>query len=211
MASFKLLHAKDKIYSFKLGNTVYYLDSRDKGMIKLYDSELKRLNVIMPEGWLYNTTKGEVSLLILRYMAEAYSNGYKNGYKSKLNNYFKDFVIRLKNVLNDNELGQRFKNLFSIELLDYQITKKRINALISNDQLLHKNEAISRNMLERTLKAAINNEDELLITDITNALESLPPSDIDSNSDLYDIFGFKEFELPLILANIEKLEKSKDV
>lgn len=209
MSKFDLIHAENRIYVFRLGSSIYYMDCRDRDLFKTYDSDLKRLSIIMPEGWLYNSTNGEVSILMLQYMADAYIRGYNNGYESKISSYFEDFLHRLKNIINTEKLKESFKNIFSIELSEYTEVKKKINSLISNVDLLNKHKTLSRNLLERSLKLAEINNDQLFITDIMKALKSLPSSEINFDSELRQIFDFKEDELPIIFSNVKKLLKNR--
>lgn len=183
------------------------MDCRDRELFKVYDVHLKRLNVIMPEGWLYNSTNGEMSILVLQYMAEAYIKGYNNGYVSKKYSYFTDFLSKLKGIMVDNKSKESFKNIFSIELLEYGEVKKKINSLLSNQNLLNKHKDISRNLLERSLKLAEDNDDQVFITDIVKTLESLPPSQINYDSELHKLFDVKDEELPTMFANVKKLLK----
>lgn len=208
MAKFTLLHATEKIYVFKLGQSVYYFDYRDKDIIKLYDSELNRLNIIMPDGWIYNSTNGEVSLLALKNMAHAYAQGYENGYKSKIGNYFKDFIVRLKKIIVDKNLKSKFIDIFWLELTPYDKVRSTIRKLISNKEVLHKNGEMSRGMLNRSLELARDNDDEQFITDISDVLDSLPEAKFDPEQALFELFGVNGFELPLIISNVEKLESS---
>jgi hypothetical protein len=209
MAKFVLLHATEDIYVFKLGQSVYYFDYRDRDIIKLYDAELNRLSVIMPDGWIYNSTGGEISLSVLKSMAHAYAQGYENGYKSKMGNYFRDFSVRLKKIITDKGLKSKFVDIFWLELTPYDRVRSTVGKLISNKSVLHKNPEISRGMLDRSLELAKDNQDELFITEIEEVIDSLPPTKFDPQGALFELFDVGEFELPLIVANIKRLESGE--
>jgi hypothetical protein len=209
MKKFVILHTKYDITAFKLGDTIYYIDSRNKDMSKVYDAELNRLNVILPEAWLFNSTNGEVSLPVLKYIKMAYEKGYENGMKSNARRHFSNFVVKLKNILYSRDLRTKFINIFSIELNDFERTKIRMRKLISDKQLLELNKGMSKNLLSRTLKISKENEDYELSKEISDCLEELDCESVDIDRELFKIFNMKEDIMPVIYSNIELLLKRK--
>ena len=210
MAKFEFLCSKDKVVVIKIGNSVYYLDIFDIWDIKIFDSEFKQLNIIAPEYWLPEATRGEASLSTLKACSLAYENGYNAGYSSKSKRYFKDFVKRLIKSLSDPETAERFVQLFWVELRPFDKIKEFVAKIVANPLIRERSARASRMTLDRYQPRAKYVGDKEYGDKIYLVTQEMESVTFDPFNELLDVLEIEDSDVPSLIQNINKVISFRD-
>lgn len=210
MAKFEFLCAKDRVAVIKIGESIYYLDLDDHFDIKVYDTALQLQNIIIPEFWISEVTRGQASISIINACVVAYSNGFSAGYSIKANRCFVDFVHKLKKALLDPETASLFLQLFWIELRPFEVIKKLVSKIISNQTIREKTPAASRITLDR-YEIRARHEDDNEFSDIIYRIQNeMEEAVFDPTNQLLDILEVRRDKTPLLIENIDKIVNSRE-
>lgn len=205
MAKFELLCSKDDVAAIRIGNSVYYVDIANQHDILIYDAEHKKLNVIVPEYWLPEVTRGEATLAVLKAAMAAYENGFNAGYGIKSSRHFNDFVQRLINALVDPELAKQFLSIFWIELRPFDDIKNLVRKIVENPKIREKTPTASRLTLDRYATRADFEYDKEFSDRIHLIQQEMEEVVFNPSDELRDVLDLKPTKVPQLIKSIEHI------
>lgn len=205
MAKFEFLCSKDKVAVIKIGNSVYYLDTLDPFDIKVFDSDFKQLNIIVPEYWLPEATRGEAALSTLNACIAAYENGYNAGFSAKSRRHFKEFTKKLIKTLSNPETAERFLQLFWVELRPFDKIKEFVAKIVANPAIREKSARASRITLDRYQPRAKHVGDKEFSDRIYLITQEMAPVEFDPFNELIDVLDIEDSPVPTLIQNIDKV------
>ena len=203
MAKFELLCSKDKVAAIRIGNSVYYIDIANPHDILVYDSDFKKQNIIVPEYWLPDVTRGEATLAVLKAAMTAYENGFNAGHGIKSSRHFNEFVRRLIKALQDPELAKQFLSIFWIELRPFESIKDIVRKLIENPTIREKSPRASRLTLDRYRPRAEFEYDKEFNDRIRVIQQDMDEAVFDPSDELRDVLDLKATQVPQLITNID--------
>lgn len=210
MAKFEFLCAKDKVSVFKIGNSIYYMDTSDHWDIKVFDAEFKQLNIIAPEYWLPEATRGEAALSTLQACSTAYENGYNAGYSVKSKRHFREFARRLVAALSNPATAEKFIQLFWIELKPFDTIKSIVAKIVANPTVREKSARASRMTMDRYQKRAEYVGDKELGDKIYRITMEMDPVTFDPLDELSDVLEIEDSDIPALIQNVYHIISLRD-
>lgn len=158
-----IIKVQSDIVHIKIGKTLYYIDFFDYNDIKVYDENLKRLCVFIPEYWIAEVSRGKLTLSSLYCTVSGYKLGYNDAIKNKSKDMFVDFFKILSDTITNTKKATEFIKLCWIELYPYQHVKSSILKLLSDRSLYTKDLNYTTNVLCRFIpRAKFNNDKEII-------------------------------------------------
>lgn len=162
MPKIDILKCYKNIVCISISKNIYYIDLDDKFDPKVYDNSLKRITTYMPDHWILEISKGEITLSSIYCAMKAYQSGYEEGLKNSEFNSSKIFADRLVKLLDEHN----FIKACWIELYPYTHVKASISKLVSDLDLASKNLNETNMVISRFEKRAIKHEDHEMLKNI---------------------------------------------
>jgi len=205
MAKFELLCSKDQVAVIKIGNSIYYVDLDNHFDVLVYDSEFNKQNIIVPEYWLPEVTRGEATLAVLKASMTAYENGFNAGYSIKSKRHFKHFAEKLAQSMMNPELAKRIVQLFWVELRPFDVIKDMVAKIVSNEQIRSKTARASRMTLDRYIPRAAFEGDKEYRDKIFTIIQDMEPVTFDPTDELLNVLDLEDTDVPHLIQNIDKI------
>lgn len=204
MAKFELLCSKSKVAVIKIGKSIYYVDLIDYHNILIYDHKFSKQNIIIPEFWLPEVTRGEATLSVLKVAMVAFENGFNAGHSIKAQRHFKRFSEKLIQLILRPATAQRFMSLFWVELRPFAVVENMIGTLVNNVDLCNKSATAARTTLDRYVARA-ECEDNVHSDKAYAIASTLPPVVFDPIVELLELLDISTTEVPHLMQNIDHI------
>lgn len=205
MSKFEFMCSKDDISVVKIGNSIYYIDIIDKFDIIVYNHLLIKQNIIVPEFWIAEVSRGEAALSTLIACSKAYENGFNAGLSTKSKKCFKDFVQKLTQIILQPQYAEKFIKLFWIELRPFSVVKSLIGKMILNENILHSTPEASRIILDRFIIRSKFENDYEFSDKAFRIADSLVEANFDPTNEMLYVLDIKDSNVPMLIQNIQKL------
>lgn len=158
-----IIRVESDIVHIKIGKTLYYIDFYDYDDVKIYDENLKRLCVFIPEYWITEVSKGKLTLPALYCTISGYKLGLSEAAKNTSSEIFSKFIKVLSDTISDVKKSSEFIKLCWIELYPYQHVKSSVLKLISDRSLYTKDINYTTNVFSRFMPRAKSNDDKEMV------------------------------------------------
>jgi len=158
-----ILKIESDVIYIKIGKTYYYIDICDQDDVKIYDENLKRLCVFIPEYWIVEASKGKLTLPSLICSAQSYQIGYLDAIKESTTVEFDNFLKILSDTITDVKKASEFIKLCWIELYPYQHVKSSVMKLLSDRSLYTNDLSYTTNIFSRFIpRAKLQNDNDII-------------------------------------------------
>lgn len=205
MAKFEFLCSKDKVAVVRIGNSIYYIDIVNPFDIVIFNSSFCKENIIVPEYWIPEISRGEATLSTLKACMTAYENGFNAAYAIKANRHFKYFVNKLIEALSDPGSARKFLNIFWVELQPFDIVKGIISKIINNKQFRDKSPKSSRIALDRYSSRSKFELDKEYDDIIYRIIQDMDRVVFAPTNELLDVLKICNTNVPMLIQNIDKI------
>ena len=201
MPKIDIVRCEHDVICVSISNNLYYIDMSDKSDVKIYDSNIKRVTTYMPDYWIYEISKGVLTLNSLFCSMKAYQSGYIQGLESSSVNAAKTSAKLLSRFINDSE----FIKICWVEIFPYNHVKQSVSRLLSDSSLYLKDPKETNKIISRFEKRAIDNNDLQMVESIKRVRAELDVHPV--NYDMCSLFE----ALFLTTDSIDELSSNIDV
>jgi len=173
MPKFRFLCSQNSVAAIKVGTSLYYIDVLDSHNIKVYDSELNRLKIIVPEFWLPEITRGEITFQVLKYASQAFEQGFVMASARKRVDFFYKFCDEFDFKIRDFSSRSKLTDIYWVEFYPYDKVKQMVSFLVADDKILRKDLESSSNIIHRAMSRADSQDDLEFSRQLSSVFENL--------------------------------------